>query len=42
MKWLRDHHQANGHEYEHTPGDSGGQRSLMSYSPWDPKELDMT
>ena len=23
------HHQLNGHEFEQTPGDSGGQRSLM-------------
>ena len=24
------------------PGESHGQRSLMGYSPWDPRELDMT
>ena len=24
------------------PGDSQGQRSLVSYSPWGPKELDTT
>ena len=24
------------------PGKSHGQRSLVSYSPWGPKELDMT
>ena len=28
------HHQLNGHEFEQTPGDSGGQRGLMCYSPW--------
>ena len=26
---VRWHHQLNGHEFEQTPGDSGGQRSLM-------------
>ena len=26
------HHQLNGHEFEQTPGDSEGQRSLMCYS----------
>ena len=25
---VRQHHQLNGHEFEQTPGDSGGQRSL--------------
>ena len=28
------HHQLNGHECEQTPGDSEGQESLESYSPW--------
>ena len=28
------HHQLNGHEFEQTPGDSEGQRSLVCYSPW--------
>ena len=36
------HHQLNGHELEQTLGDSGGQGSLGSYSPWGLKELDMT
>ena len=27
------HHQLNGHELEQTLGDSGGQRSLVCYSP---------
>ena len=34
------HHQLNEHEFEQTPGDSGGQRSLAGYSPWGWKELD--
>ena len=33
-----NHHQLNGHEFEQTPRDSGGQRS----SPWGHKESDMT
>ena len=36
------HHQLNGHEFEQTPGDSEGQGSLVYYSPWDLKELDLT
>ena len=28
------HHQHNGHEFEQTLGDSGGQRSLVCCSPW--------
>ena len=28
------HHRLNGHEFEQTPGDSEGQRSLVCYSPW--------
>ena len=31
-------HQLNGHEFEQTPGESGGQGSLVSCSPWGPKE----
>ena len=38
-KW---HHQLNRHEYEQTPGDSGGQRGLVCYSPRGCKESDMT
>ena len=33
--------QLNGHEFEHTPGDSGGQGNLGCCSPWGHKELDM-
>ena len=28
------HHRLNGHEYEQTPGDGEGQRSLGHCSPW--------
>ena len=36
------HHLVDGHEFEQAPGDGGGQGSLMCYSPWGLKELDMT
>ena len=36
------HHPLNGHEFEQTPGDGGGQRSLVGSSPWGCKELDTT
>ena len=39
LGWL---HQLNGHEFEQTPGDSGGQGSLACCSSWGCKELDMT
>ena len=39
---VRYHHQLNGHEFEQTPGDGEGQRSLACCSPWGHKELDMT
>ena len=39
---VRKHHQFNGHEFEETPRDSGGQRSLACCSPWGLKEWDMT
>ena len=35
-------YQLNGHESEQTPGDSEGQGSLASCSPWGLKELDTT
>ena len=47
-KWAAEaemvgwHHQLNGHEFEKTPGDSGGQRHLACCSSWGCKELDMT
>ena len=34
------HHQLNGHKFEQTLGDSGGQRSLACCSPCSCKELD--
>ena len=34
-------HQLDGHESEQTLGDSEGQGSLVCYSPWGCKELDM-
>ena len=39
---VRSHRQLNGHEFEQTLGDGGGQRSLAFYSPRGHKELDMT
>ena len=36
------HQLVNGHEFEQTPGDGGGQGSLPYCSPWGYKELDMT
>ena len=36
------HHQLNGHEFEQTLGDSGGQRSLVCCSPWGCRESEMT
>ena len=36
------HHRLNGHEFEKTPGDGEGQRSLACCSPWGHKESDMT
>ena len=35
------HHQLNGHEFEQTLGESKGHESLVCYSPWDHKELNM-
>ena len=34
------HHQLNGHEFQQTPEDSEGQRSLACCSPWGHKESD--
>ena len=36
------HLQLNGHEFEQTPGDTEGLRSLAGCRPWDLKESDMT
>ena len=35
---VRQHHQLNGHEFDQSPGDSGGQKSLACYGPWGHKE----
>ena len=34
------HHQLTGHEFQQTPGDSEGRRSLVCCSPWGCKESD--
>ena len=34
------HHRLDGHEFEQTQGDSGGQRSLACCSSWGHGELD--
>ena len=36
------HHQFNGHKFEQTQGDRGGQGSLACCSPWGHTESDMT
>ena len=36
------HHWLNGHEFEWALGVGDGQGSLVCYSPWGPRELDMT
>jgi len=41
-KMVREHQWFNGHKFEQTLGDTGGQRSLASWSPWGPKKLDIT
>ena len=38
---VRQHHRLNEHEFEPTPGDSGGKGSLACCSSWGHKELDM-
>ena len=37
---VRYHHRLNGHEFEQTLGERGGQGSLACCSPWGQKELD--
>ena len=36
------HHKSNRHDFEQTPGDSEGQRSLVCCSSWSHEESDMT
>ena len=42
MRWLDGITDSTGHVFEQTPGDSGGQKSLVCFSPWGYKESDMT
>ena len=35
---VRQHHWFKGHEFEQTPGDSGGQKSLACCGSWGHKE----
>ena len=42
LRMVRWYHQLNGHEFEQTPGDTEGRRSLVCCSPWGRKELDRT
>ena len=39
---VRQNHQSQGHEFEQTLGDGGGQRSLVCCSPWGHKDSDVT
>ena len=39
---VRQPHWLNGHEFEQSLGDSGGQGSLTCYNPWGWEELDMS
>ena len=41
-KMVGWHHRLNRSEFEQTPEAGEGQGSLICYSPWDRKELDMT
>ena len=36
---VRQQHLLSGHEFEQTLGDSGGQGSLVDYSPWGHKRV---
>ena len=39
---FRQHQWLSGHEFEQAPGDGNGQGTLVCWSPWGHKELDMT
>ena len=41
VKMVGWRHCLNGHEFEQTQGDGGGQGSLACFSPWGHKQLDM-
>ena len=36
------HYQLDGHEFEQAPRDGDGQGSLVCFSPWGRKQLDVT
>ena len=40
MRWLDSITDWKGHEFEQTPGDSGGQKNLACCSPWACEKLD--
>ena len=42
MRWLDGINQFDGHEFEQALGVGEGQESLVCYSPWGFKELDVT
>ena len=39
---VSQHYQLNGHEFEQTPRDSGGQKKMTCYSPRAQKKLNVT
>ena len=39
---VRQHHHFNGHKFEKTIADGGGQESLASCNPWGHKDSDKT
>ena len=39
---VGQHHRLDGHEFEQILEDSGGEKSLVCCSPWDPKESEAT
>ena len=41
MRWLEGI-RLNGHELQQSPGDSEGQGSVLSFTSWGRKELDVT
>ena len=42
MRWLKWHHQLDGHEFEPVPGVGDGQESVACCSLWGRKESDVT
>ena len=41
-KMIGWHHRLNGQQFEQAPGVGDGQGSLVCYSPWGHKDLDVT